>query len=415
MSDQPDPSSRRDFPIAEHLAPPWDDPGPRITSVRAIVTAPEGINLVVVRVETDVDGLIGWGCATFAYRSAAVAMVVDQYLAPRLIGRRAGDITDLFNSLRNGPYWRDGPIDNNALSGIDMALWDIKGKLAGLPVWSLWGGRVRAELPAYSTVYAPDLPSLVAALTPRVERGDRRFRVIVTGGEPPGRRLPDPSTAIRQTVELLAGLRRELPAEAEFIVDVHGQLPPADAVRMAAAVEPFGLLYLEDPLAVEDLGWLPDLRARTRVPLAIGEVFTSVNHYLPVMEGRQIDFIRCHLSAIGGLSPALRLQAAAELFGIRTAWHGPLDLSPIGHAANVALATVAANFGVHEHHSPSELTQDIFPGAPVMVDGVVRPSTRPGLGIDFDEQLAAQHPPIPADRLFGLEGMRRGDGTAQRP
>ncbi|GGM14963.1 enolase C-terminal domain-like protein [Nakamurella endophytica] len=404
-----------DFPVGDLLAPPWPDDGPRITGVRAVVTAPEGVNLVVVRVDTDVDGLYGLGCATFAYRSAAVALVVEEYLAPRLVGRSAGHVTDTFHTLRHGPYWRDGPIGNNALSGVDMALWDLKGKVAGLPVWSLLGGRCREVLPAYTTVYAPTVPAMAEALAPRVAAGDTRFRPLVTAGEPPGRRLPDPAGTVDAAVDLVTRLAAELPGPARFVVDVHGQLPYPAVAGLAARLEPLPLLYLEDPVAVEDLGWLPVLRGRTSLPIAIGEVFTSVNEYLPLLAGRSMDYVRCHVSAIGGITPALRLAATAELFGVRTAWHGPLDLSPVGHAANVALGTAAPNFGVHEHHEPASVTREMFPGAPVLEAGAVRPSADPGLGVDFDEALARRFPPVAADRLFGLEGLRRADGAAQRP
>lgn len=417
MSDGETVSYQRDFPIGTMLRPPWDgdDLAPRITAVRPIVTAPEGVNLVVVRIDTDEPGLYGYGCATFAHRAAAVAGVVTDYLAPRLLGRSVADITDIATTLAAGPYWRDGPIGNAALSGVDMALWDIAGRRAGLPVWALHGGRVRRELPCYTTVYGRTEAELLDAMAARIARGERAFRTIVAAAEEPGRVVSEPGRYVANTRNLLRLLRSEFGDDVDFVVDVHGQLRPPDAVRLAEEIAPLRPYYLEDPLAVEDLDWLPALRARVCLPLAVGEVFTSPAQALPLLANRTIDFLRCHVSTIGGFTPALRLAAACELFGVRTAWHGPLDCSPVGHAANVALGTASQAFGIHEHHEPSAATRDVFPGAPVSTAGAITPGTEPGWGVEVDEVAAAAYPPVPTDRLSGFEGLRRPDGSVQRP
>ena len=408
----------RSFPIGDTLRPPWDDrlaQGSRIAAVRTIVTAPEGINLVVVRVDTDEPGLYGFGCATFAHRAHAVTAVVNDYLAPRIIGRRVDDITDVVTTLATGPYWRGGAIENSALSGIDMALWDIAGRRAGQPVWALTGGRVRRDLPCYRTVYGHTEQLLFTTLQDRITAGERAFRTIVAADELPGRTVGDAATLTRNTAGLLHRLRSEFGSDVDFIVDVHGQLRPPDAITLALELEPLRPFYLEDPLSVDDLDWLPALRARTTVPLATGEVFTSARDALGLLAGHAIDFLRCHVSAIGGFTPALKLAAVAEFSGVRTAWHGPADCSPIGHAANVALAVTSPSFGIHEHHQPSAATREVFPGAPVATDGVVAPSTAPGWGVEVDEEAAAGYPPVAADRLSGFEGHRRRDGSIQPP
>jgi mannonate dehydratase len=408
---------QRDFPIGDFLRPPWDvdDPAPRITGVRAIVTAPEGVNLVVVRIDTDAPGLHGYGCATFAHRAAAVASVVTDYLAPRLVGRGVADITDITATLASGPYWRGGPIGNSTLSGIDMALWDIAGRRAGVPVWALIGGRVRRHLSCYTTVYGHTEAQLLEELGRRIASGEHAFRPIVAATEQPGRVVPDPPDQLATIRELLRRLRSEFGNEIDLIVDLHGQLRPPDVIRLADEIAPLRPFYFEDPLAIEDLGWMPTLRAHTDVPLATGELFTSVADALPLLTDRSIDFLRCHLSTIGGFTPALRLAAACELFGVRTAWHGPADCSPIGHAANVALGTASEAFGIHEHHEPGAATRETFQGAPTASAGVVWPTTRPGWGIEVDEAAAASYPPIASDRVSGFEGHRRHDGSIQRP
>jgi mannonate dehydratase len=174
-------------------------------------------------------------------------------------------------------------------------------------------------------------------------------------------------------------------------------------------------MFLEDALAIEDLTWLSDLRAHTSLPLAIGELFTSVGQCLPPIADRTVDYLRCHLSAVGGFTVGMRLAAAAELFGSRFAWHGPLDLSPIGHAANLALDVASPAFGIHEHTEPAQQTVAMFPGAPRLTAGSVAVPDRPGWGVEFDEDLAVKYPPVAADRLSGLEGGRRPDGSLHRP
>jgi mannonate dehydratase len=388
---------------------------PVVAAVRTFVTAPDGVNLVVVRIESDLDGLAGLGCGTFTFRAESVARLVDNYLAPRLIGRPIRDITDVFSSLYLSPYWRTGPIENNALSGVDLALWDLKGKLAGMPVWSLLGGKVRQYLDAYRTVLAPTEGDVVELVARRIADGESSFRVLLEDPDDPVA-VPyygEPYMAAMES--LLRLLRRELGDQPNVIVDVHGRLSPSECIRFANSIEAWKPYYLEDPLILEDLGWLPRLREQVALPIAMGELFTDVNEYAGPIARHEIDFVRCHITSIGGLTPALRLAHAAELFGVKTAWHGPADLSPIGHAANAALAVSAPNFGIHEHSEPGAATREVFPGSLVMTAGRVVPSDGVGWGVEFDEKAAARFPPIEASRRSFLEFRRRGDGTIQHP
>ena len=364
---------------------------------------------------TDRPGLSGLGCATFAYRARTVAQVIDRYLAPRIIGRAVEDITDVVAGLRLGPYWRDGPIGNSALAGIDMALWDIKARAADVPVWALLGGRLRAWVPTYSTAYGRNLKDITPRLRQRIADGDTRFRVVLADAEQAGRVAADSGAYIRSTVAVLDRLRQDFGDSAEFVIDVHGFLPPAEAFQLATALEPLCPLFLEDALSVEDLTWLPNLRRHTTLPLAIGELFTSLGQCLPLIADRTVDYLRCHLSMVGGFTAGVRLAAAAELFGIRFAWHGPLDLSPVGHAANLALDVASPAFGIHEHTEPAPQTSAMFPGAPRLTAGGIAVPDRPGWGVDFDEDLAVRFPPVAAERLSGLEGGRRPDGSLHRP
>jgi mannonate dehydratase len=186
-------------------------------------------------------------------------------------------------------------------------------------------------------------------------------------------------------------------------------------MRLAKDLEPYRLFFLEDLLAPEDLDWLRSIRRQCAIPIAIGELFTNPAEYVPVVLDRLCDFIRCHVSAIGGITVARRLASAAELVGIRTAWHGPGDVSPVGHAANLALDLACPNLGIQEQHTFTDAAREVFPGTPEVRDGHFRPSHAPGLGVDLDEARAAEFPPVPALVGDGWTATRLPDGSAARP
>nr|MBA3415731.1 starvation-sensing protein RspA [Chloroflexia bacterium] len=196
---------------------------------------------------------------------------------------------------------------------------------------------------------------------------------------------------------------------------IHERVPPIAAIGMARALEPYRLFFLEDPFAPEDNGYFPLLRQHTSIPLAMGELYVNVNEYLPLIHDRLIDFIRVHLSDIGGITPARKLAAFCEFFGVRTAWHGPGDVSPAGHAANLHLDLACPNFGIQEAHLFGERTREVFPGCPEIRDGMLWANEMPGLGVDLDEGAAARYP----FREHPLNGawppVRLADGTVQRP
>lgn len=418
----------REYRPTPHVpGPPWAEPiGPsaRITRVRTILTAPEGVTLVVVKVDTDVDGLYGLGCATFTQRAYAVRTAVDEYAGPLVAGRDVADITDIAEGLRLDSYWRDGPVLNSALSGIDMALWDIAGKLAGMPVWRLLGGRVREVVPAYTHAYGGNAAELGEQVRRAVADGYRFVRCqvevpgsVTYGAAPSGSTTTtwDAEAYLRLVPAVLAEVRDLVGDEVELLHDAHERLTPQQAIRLARDVEPARLYFLEDPVAPEDAAWLGDLRRHSTTPIAFGELLTQPGQYVPLVAERAIDFVRCHLSAIGGLTPGRRLAALCEAFGVRTAWHGPRDVSPVGHAANVALDVASPAFGVQEHHEFGPRAREVFPGTLTARDGVIRPPETPGLGVDVDEEAAARFPPVPALSNWHYARVRRPDGSVQRP
>lgn len=395
--------------LAELTAPPWSNRDAlRITGVRTIVTAPEGIALVVVRVDTNEPGLYGLGCATFTQRFAAVVAAVDRHVAPLVVGRHPADIEDITRMIHLSSYWRDGPVLNNALSGLDMALWDIAGKRAGMPIYELLGGRVRTAVPTYSHASGPDIAATLSRARTLMDMGWQHLRLQVgqrgrgtygaapADGDYPGRPHPGGWSVedyLRTTPDLFAAARAELGAEVELMHDVHSRLTPKDAVRLARSLEPHRLFFLEDVVAPDYYDRLPEIRAASPVALAVGEQLSSMPAAVRMVRDLGIDYLRVHISAVGGLTPARKLTALCELLGVRTAWHAPGDVSPIGAAANIALDISSHAFGVQECHQYSPPVHEVFPGTPLVVDGALTPSDRPGWGIDIDEALAANFPP----------------------
>nr|WP_315427263.1 enolase C-terminal domain-like protein [uncultured Albidiferax sp.] len=411
-----------------------------ITDVKVILTAPEGINLLVVRIETNQPGLYGLGCATYAYRQLAVQCLLEQYLKPLLLGRDASAIEELWQLMHQNAYWRNGPIENNAISGVDMALWDIKGKMAQMPLYQLFGGKCREGVPIYRHADGRDLAELCDNIQKYREQGITHIR-CQNGGYGGGGFGAAPATApqgaldgiyldskqyMRDTLKLFDGIRSQVGFDVALCHDVHERLKPSEAIQFACALEPYDLFFLEDAIALEEGEWLRQLRAKTTTPLAQGELFNHPMEWKFLIVERLIDYIRVHLSQIGGITAGRKLQIFAEQFGVRTAWHGPGDMSPLGHAANIHIDLAARNFGVQEWSGteppnfviqelkgPRDALLDVFPGLPEYRNGYVYANDQPGLGVDIDEAEARKYPCDNATTLWTQTRLR--DGTLQTP
>ncbi|MBO5566446.1 MAG: starvation-sensing protein RspA [Succinivibrio sp.] len=390
-----------------------------IKDIEVINTAPEGINLTVVKLITSEDGLTGYGDATFAYRWRTVTSYILDYLKPLLIGRNVEDIQELWSLMHQNAYWRDGGVENNAIAGVDLALWDIKGKMANMPVYQLLGGAVRKGVPVYRHVDGNSVEEIAEQVAYYQELGVKHLR-IQSGGYGGGLELKAPASApegsydgiylnsreyIRKTVKLFDALRAKLGFDMDFVHDVHERISPAEAVELARALEPYRLFFLEDPLPVDQVEYFKNLRALTSTPLAEGELFNNEAMFRELIVNRLIDFIRVHVTQMGGITPVKKLAVFAEHFGVRTAWHGPGDMSPLGHAANIHLDMSSVNFGVQEWSGiepPNFVIQtlsskkgallDVFRGMPEFRQGFVYPNEKPGLGIEVDEKEAAKYP-----------------------
>jgi mannonate dehydratase len=379
---------------------------------------------LIVKVVTSEPGLYGLGCATYTQRVFAVQTFVERHLRPFLIGRDVDRIEEIWQmSMVNG-YWRNGPVANNAIAGVDQALWDIKGKRAGMPVYQLLGGKSREAAAVYVHADGRDRSEVADDAQRLVDEGYRHVRVQMGGygGQSAAMLKPklapegnyfDPRTYGRSMLEMIAHVRDRLDDRVELLHDVHERLHPIDAIQFAKDVEPYRLFFLEDAFAPEDIGWISIVRAQCATPLAMGELFNNPHEWRGLITGQLIDFVRMHVSQIGGLSPARNVAAFADVFGVRTAWHGPSDTSPVGHAANLHLEVSAPNFGIHEWYRPTELEYEMFPGMPRVEAGYLYPNDRPGLGIDIDEGLAAQHPCT--DHVVEWTQTRLPDGSPARP
>jgi mannonate dehydratase len=410
----------------------------KITNIETFLTAPNRIRLVVVKVSTSEPGLVGYGCATFTQRALVVKTAVDDYLKPFLIGRNADEIEDIWQSSYVSSYWRNGGVLFNAMSGVDIALWDIKGKRANMPLYQLLGGKVRHGADCYYHASGRDFQECEDNARKGMAAGYRHIRIqsAVPGLATYGARSTAAATAsgdaigptnpgaiwdsgpyIRMLPRLFEHMRKALGEDVELLHDIHERVHINEAINVCKALEPYRPFFIEDPFPPEDNGYFRMLRQHTSVPIAMGELFNTVQEYLPLISERLIDFIRIHISQIGGLSPARKVQALSEFFGVRSAWHGPGDASPLAHAAQLALELSSYNFGIHEGGGFPPETREVFKGCPEVKNGYMIASDAPGLGIEFDEKLAATFPfpPGPPNFDHSWGTTRRRDGTVIRP
>ncbi len=402
----------------------------KITKVRAILTSPQPrIRFVVVKVETSEPGLYGLGCATFNQRPLPVKTAVDEYLDPFCRGRDADNIEDLWQTAYTSSYWRNGPVLNNALSGLDQALWDIKGKRAGMPVYQLLGGKSRFAVDCYAHSSGRDLAQLEESVRANVERGFRHIRIQLGGyGSPqlstkadfeeqsfglPVESHMDSRPYLNAVPKMFEHIRSKFGDEIELLHDMHERVEPIAAVNLCKELERYHPFFIEDPLAPEANEYFKMIRQQTSTPIAMGELFNNPHEWVGLISNRLIDFIRVHISQVGGLTAARKIAALAEWFQVRTAWHGPADVSPVGHAANAHLDLAIHNFGIQEAVQFNQATQDVFPGLPTMKNGYMFVNEAPGWGVDLNVELAKKFP-LPETPGYWLP-TRRKDGTAVRP
>ncbi len=418
-------------------------PALKITDIKVFNTKVAGTNMINVKVYTSEPGLYGIGCGTHAERPTIVADTVEQYLKPFLIGRNADEIEKIWQQLWIAPYWRGSVDANNAMAAVDGALWDIMGKRCGVPVYDLLGGKVRSGLRMLGDIQARTPQAMDDQIRKMMADGYDHFRIYLAGGGEGG----DGGGAARPPVERSAGggsigrtasgeivtdvhgndaeyikrlcdafeyIRKNISWDIEIGHDVHERPTARGAVMLAKAVEQYRPFFMEDLFAPEDVGWYKTVREESSIGIAMGELFVNQSEWLPLVTNRYIDFMRMHISAAGGLNLARKVAHTCEFFDVQTAWHGPANVSPVGHAVNLHVDLSIYNFGICEGRGFSEQLQELYPGCPEIRKGIRYSNDKPGLGIDLDEKVALKYPP--GGGAIGSErGAQDSEGAPRRP
>jgi mannonate dehydratase len=396
----------------------------QISSADVLVAGP-GRNFVTLRLTTD-DGHVGLGDATLNGRELAVAAYLAEHVVPLLIGRDAHRIEDTWQYLYRGAYWRRGPVTMAAIAAVDTALWDIKAKAAGLPLYQLLGGRSRDGLLAYGHASGRDLPEIFDSVHAHLDEGYRAIRVqsgipglpsvygvaassnAGAGGTTrydyePARRtvVPveecwDTRAYLRHIPTVFEAVRNEFGPELPLLHDAHHRLTPIQAAKLGKSLEPYDLFWLEDVTPAENQAVLRRVREHTTTPLAIGEVFNSIHDYRQLFEEQLIDYVRSPVTHAGGITGLRRIFDYASVYQIKSGAHGPTDISPVGLSAAIHLGIAIPNFGIQEYMPQAAVTHEVFRTTFTFENGMLNPGDAPGLGVDYDEAVADAHPYDPA-------------------
>ncbi len=398
---------------------------PKITAARVIVTCP-GRNFVTLKIETS-DGVYGVGDATLNGRELPVASYLTDHVIPCLIGRDAHQIEDIWQYLYKGAYWRRGPVTMAAIAAVDMALWDIKGKLAGLPLYQLLGGACRTSVMVYghangatieetlenAAIYASKgykairLQSGVPGLKGVYGVSKDKFFYEPADGDLPTESLWSTEKYLRSAPGLFEAAREKLGWDLHLLHDVHHRLTPIEAGRLGKDLEPYRPFWMEDAVPAENQASFRIIRQHTTTPLAVGEIFNSIWDCKQLIEEQLIDYIRATVVHAGGITHLRKIASFADLHHVRTGCHGATDLSPISMAAALHFDMSIPNFGIQEYMRHTEATDAVFPHAYSFHDGMLHPGDTVGLGVDIDEAEAAKHP---YKRAY-LPVARREDGS----
>jgi len=407
----------------------------KIDKAEIIVTSPDR-NFVTLRLTTD-DGLVGIGDATLNGRELAVVAYLKEHVAPLLIGTDASRIEDMWQFLYRGAYWRRGPVTMAAIAAVDTALWDIKGKAAGMPVYQLLGGASRDGLMAYGHASGKTLPELFDSVREHQSLGFKSIRIQTgvpglkaiygiasnTSGtthegvrydhEPAQRgAMPmqedwDTRAYLRHIPGVFEAVRNEFGPELPLLHDGHHRMTPIQAAKLGKSLEPYDLFWLEDCTPAENQEALRLVRQHTTTPLAIGEIFNTVWDYQTIIREQLIDYVRSAVTHTGGISHLKKLLEFAAQYQIKSGMHGPTDVSPVGMAAALHLGLSIHNFGIQEYMQHGEKTNQVFRQTFTWNDGLLHPGDEPGLGVTLDVDEAGKYPYEQAYLPFN----RLADGT----
>ncbi|NWK97973.1 bifunctional D-altronate/D-mannonate dehydratase, partial [Sphingobium lactosutens] len=382
---------------------------PIITGAKVIVTSP-GRNFVTLKIETD-EGVYGLGDATLNGRELSVASYLTDHVIPCLIGRDAHRIEDIWQYLYKGAYWRRGPVTMSAIAAVDTALWDIKGKVAGLPVYQLLGGASREGVMVYGHANGTSIEDTINVALDYQRQGYKAIRLqcgvpgmASTYGvskdkyfyEPADADLPtenvwNTSKYLRVVPELFKAAREALGWDVHLLHDIHHRLTPIEAGRLGKDLEPYRPFWLEDATPAENQEAFKLIRQHTTSPLAVGEIFNSIHDCRELIQNQLIDYIRATVVHAGGISHLRKIANLADLYQVRTGCHGATDLSPVCMAAALHFDLSVPNFGIQEYMRHMPETDAVFPHAYTFEDGMMHPGDKPGLGVEIDEELAAKY------------------------
>lgn len=397
----------------------------KITRASVIITCP-GRNFVTLKIETD-QGVYGIGDATVNGRELAVVSYLQDHVIPCLIGRDAQRIEDVWHYLYRGAYWRRGPITMAAIAAVDTALWDIKAKAAGMPLYQLLGGKSREAVMVYGHANGRDIEETCDEVAKYIDMGYKAIRaqsgipgLASTYGvakdkmyyEPADGALPTENIwstekYLDHTPKLFETLRTRFGFDHHLLHDVHHRLTPIEAGRLGKALEPYRLFWMEDATPAENQEAFRLIRQHTVTPLAVGEIFNTIWDCKDLIQNQLIDYIRATVVHAGGITHLRRIADLASLYQVRTGCHGATDLSPVCMGAALHFDIWVPNFGVQEYMRHTKETDAVFPHAYTFDKGMLYPDDVPGHGVDIDEALAAKYPYQPAY----LPVNRLEDGT----
>jgi mannonate dehydratase len=404
-----------------------------IKDVKVITTnGGRGYRWVFLKIITSEAGLYGIGSANDSYQTYAVIAALEKHLKPWLIGKDPDRIEDLWQSANFRTYWRTGPVNNKALAAMDAALWDIKGKRAGMPVYEMLGGRAHDAVACYDHVSGRSKEEAAENVAKSAESGFRHIRLQYGEGgyggggffrEKEGNRAEggyqgrafDEDLYVENIPPVFEYVRSKVGSAPKLLHDVHSHLSASNAILFSKKMEPYHMYFIEDVLPPEQLAWYKELRRACATPQAVGEVFSSPTEYFPLISERLIDFIRCRVSAIGGITQAKKIATMCEIFGVKTAFQEGGENDPVNLLAAYHVDISSTAFGIQEENHFPPLVHEMLPGTPQIRKGYMYGSGRPGLGIDINEEMAAKYP-ITEPRNGGAYGTDRAvDGTVVKP
>jgi len=408
-------------------------PALKIKDVEVLKTSGGGnYRWVFLKITTSEPGLYGIGSANNNYQTMAVIAALEDHLKPWLIGKDPDRIEDLWQSAQMRTYWRSGPVNNNVLAAMDMALWDIKGKRAGMPVYEMLGGKTRDAVALYDHQGGRTKEECLDTLQKSLAQGYRHVRIqFGEGGYGGGGFIPagqgnraeggyqGQAFDEEQYVDAIPPVFEFLRAKAGFgpklLHDVHSHMTGANAVELARRLQPYQMYFVEDILPPEQIAWYRNIRQICSTPQAVGEVFSHPYEYLPLITERLIDFVRCRVAAIGGITQQKKITTLCETFGVKTAFQEGGENDPVNQLASYHVDISTSAFGIQEENHFPPVVHEMFPGVAEIRKGYLYNSGAPGLGLDINMDLLAKHPLGPIRGGGAYKTDRTLDGAVTKP